>query len=240
MLKSLKQILEVLHSLGVSEAIIEPDDGQTRIRAAHGDGSIVVYDHIDDNDVVDLPMAIQSVNGLLSRLNLFDVNKASADIEDNGNIITDIRIKQGRKKASFRFAEMKNVAVPSQKPETTPSDVITFPSDYVKYIGKAISAMSFTGDKKERTISVKGDGGSGVLSISITDGEDDSFDEEIENVNIETERGIWEVIPFQRVMNKSSDYNSHDDGSANFTIDEFGIATFQVGLFSVMVLPMAD
>lgn len=236
MLKSLKQILEVLHSLGVSEAIIEPDNNQTRIRAAHEDGSIVVYDHIDDH-IVDLPMAIQSVNGLLARLNLFDIDKASADMKDNGDIITDIKIKQGRKKASFRFADKRKVAVPSQKPETTPSDVLTFTSEYVKYLGKAISSMSFTGEKKSRTINVKGDGE--VLNISITDGEDDSFDEEIEDVSVETERGIWEVIPFQRVMNKASDYNK-DDGSANFVIDEYGIATFQVGMFSVMVLPMAD
>jgi hypothetical protein len=190
----------------------------------------------DDAVVTDAPMGIHSVRGLLSRLNLFDIEKSTAGFTENNGMIKDVVIKQGRRKASFRFAKPTNISAPKAAPASIQSDAITFESDYVKNLGKAIAAMAFTGNKEERTISVHGDGG--YLRIVISDGEDDSFNEEIEDVNIETERGVWEVLPFQTVMNKAAGVSP--DGKSVFTIDQHGIANFDLVLFSAMILPMAS
>lgn len=236
MIKELKLILEILQSVGVDEAVIEPngDDG-SRIRAANKDGNIVIFDDIEFA-ITEFPMGIQSVRGLLSRINLFDTDKASVETEDDGKTVRDMVIKQGRKKASFRFANPARIMAPTSTPDSTPSDVLTFSEEYVQYLVKAIAAMSFTGNKEERTISIHGDGE--ALNIRISDGEDDAFNEVLEDIEVETERGSWEVTPFQRVMNKASEYNPNKE--ANFVIDSFGVVTFSLEHFNVMIVPMAS
>lgn len=236
MIVELKLILETLSSIGIEEAIIEPNENGSLIRAANKDGNIIVHDVIPEA-ISDFPMGIQSVRGLLSRIDLFDIEKCSAVLDDDSDHIRDIKIKQGRKSATFRFASPRNIQAPKNAPETNESDVLTLDKEYVKYLGKAVTAMSFTGDKAERTISLHGtDKG---LSVKIFDGEDDSFDEVLEDIQIETNKGVWEVNPFQRVMNRSSEYNT-TDGSATLVIDELGIAMFDLSYIKVMIVPMAS
>lgn len=234
-ISELKMILETIQSVGVDEAIIEPVDGGdgSRIRAANKNGNVIIFDEIPEI-FSEYPMGIQSVGGLLSRITLFDDSKASAELTDDGTIVTDILIKQGRKKATFRFASPDNIYAPPVVPETTESDVIEFSKDYVQYLGKAITAMSFTGKKENRTVAIQGTGSG--LSVSISDGDVDAFDEVVEDIKTETTRGIWEVGPFQRVLKEASEH----DGVARFTIDNYGIGTFDLGVIRVMVVPMAS
>lgn len=232
-ISELKLILEGIQSVGVDEAIIEPFEDGSRIRAANKDGNIVIFDKIPET-FSDVPMAIQSVGGLLSRINLFDENKASADLELGDECVTDILIKQGRKKATFRFAAPRNIYAPPKVPESDESDVVEFDKEYVQYLTKAIAAMSHTGNKENRTISFHGE--ESGFSVTISDGDVDAFDEIVDTINVETTRGCWEVVPFQRVMKQSTEH----DGISRFTINNFGICTFDLGLFRVMVAPMAD
>lgn len=237
MIIQLKLILETLSSVGIEEAIIEPsDNGGTIIRAANAAGNILIYDEIDDR-ISESPMGVQSVRGLLSRIQLFDADKCTASLEDGGDFIRDIKIKQGRKSATFRFCPPKNIHALKTVPNSTKSEVLTISKEYVKYLMQAITAMSFTGDKEERTISLHGTNKG--MSVKISDGEDDSFDEVVESVVGETTAGSWEVIPFQKVMSKSSEYNTTDK-SASFVIDDLGIITFDLSFIKVMIAPMAS
>lgn len=233
MIKELKNVLEVLQSVGIEEAVIDPAEDGSVIRAASKEGAIVIFDCIPEK-VANFSMGIHSVRALLSRINLFDVEKASASISDDGENVLDMEIKQGRKKAIIRFSDPKRLSAPTTVPDSEKSDDIVFKEEYVQYLSKAIAAMSFTGKKEERTISIHGDGDS--LHISISDGEEDSFDEEIEASGIETDKCRWDVVPFQRVMTKSMDYA----GQASFVVDEYGIATFDLAVMKVMIAPMAS
>lgn len=237
MIIELKTILEALNSVGIEEVIIEPNDDNesSRVRAVSKDSSVVVCDDIPIV-FVEYPMGIESVRGLLSRLNLFDTDKASITMTDGNDVIQDITIKMGRKKASFRCCHPKHISAPSEAPDSTKSDVITFNKEYVTYLGKAVAAMSFTGEKDKRTIALHAE--DGTMSVKISDGQYDSFNEVIEDVEVETEHGVWEVSPFQRVMNKAVEYSETDE--ANFTIDDFGVATFSLGYFEAMIVPMAS
>lgn len=236
MIADLKLILETLVSVGIDEAIIEPCPEGSLIRAANAAGNIIIFDTIADV-VTTSPMGIQSVKGLLSRIALFDIDKCKVEFEEAGDYVRDIKIKQGRKSATFRFYPPKNIAAPKGMPASIESEVLTFTNEYVKYLGQAITAMTFTGKKEERTITLKG--ATNGLSVTVSDGEDDTFDEVIEDIKTETNVGTWEAVPFQRVMNKSSDYNTTDK-SAKFVIDNFGIITFDLSFIRVMIAPMAS
>lgn len=236
MISDLKLILETLSSVGIDEAIIEPTEQGSIIRAANSTGNIIIYDEVPET-ISEYPLGIQSVRGLLSRINLFDVDKCSSELDDNGTYVRDIKIKEGRKSATFRFCPPSNIHAPRSAPDTEESEVLTLSNEYVKYLGQAITSMSFTGEKEERTISLKGT--ERGLVVKISDGEDDSFNELVEGIDTETITGVWEVVPFQRVMNKSSEYNTPDK-SALFTIDSIGIITFDLSSMKVKIAPMAS
>jgi len=239
---TLKKLLDTMNSVGITQAVIEPtEDGDgTLIRASNKDKNILVFDSIEEK-LVDLPMGIQSVPGLLSRIQLFDEEKASISLDDNGKIVLAATIKQGRKKASFRFADPHKrdaVPVPAKIPgDLSLSNCVEMQDDYVKYLSSAIMAMSYTGNKAERTISFsKGDDENIILKVS--DGEDDAFSDTLENTESVDlgSAAMWEVVPFERLLKASRDTNK--DKVAKFGINDYHIAIFDLGIVKTLVSPL--
>lgn len=234
-MNSIKHVLEVLTSVGIDEVVFEPtDSGGTKLRGANKDQNIIVFDTIDEN-ITDHPMGVQSVKGLLSRIQLFDDSKASIEFEDNDELITDIKVKQGRKKVSYRCAAPSNVLAPKRVPGDFDSDDrIELEKEYTDYISQAISSMSYTGDKAERTISIGVEDNSATFNIF--DGEDDSFSD-VKTVDYpDSDKAYWEVVPFQRVMKQSVEQST--EGKASFFITEHGIAVFSVSNLKIIVAPV--
>lgn len=239
----LKVLLSTMHQVGITQAVIEPDkedENRTRIRASNKDKNILVYDTIDER-LVDLPIGIQSVVGLLSRVQLFDEDKASITLRDNGKIVLDATVKQGRKKASFRFADPTKrdaVPVPAKIPgDLSLSNCLEMSDEYVKYLSSAIQAMSHTGNKAERTISfTKGDDENLILKVS--DGEDDSFIETLEGTEevVLDSVATWEVTGFERLLKAARETNK--EKVAKFGINDYHVAVFDLGVLNVLVSPM--
>lgn len=238
MIKDLRGILEVLRDLGIDEAVIEQTDDpeQTRVRAANVQNNIIVYDEIDVQIVtVKRGMGIQSVRGLLSRLDLFDLDKASFDVRLDGDVVGDLILKEGRKKVSFGFASPSRVLAPSKLPEVSDVHTLVLEPEYVKYLGKAMTAMTFTGDKEEQSLSIRGSAEHGTAEISIVDGDTDSFSEVLPT-DIGNSAGSWEVAPFRRVIAKALDYQPT---GVPISIDEYRIATVDLGILRVKIVPKA-
>lgn len=237
MIIDLKNILDCLDAVGVEEVVIEPseDSTGTLVRGADRKRDIVVFDTVEGIILTEYPIGIQSVKGLLSRLSLFD-DDATIELEDDGEMVMNIKIKKGRKKASYKCAAAEHLSVPKFVPgdlqvEEDKSIVLT--KEYVSHLSHAIQSMSFTGSN-EQSLSVKVDSHNAV--ISIYDGEDDSFTDELKNVGLEScDKSSWGVKPFQRVMKCSIEGK---DQTA-FTVNEHGVAVFTVGLIDVIISPFA-
>ena len=231
----LKTLLEVLSSVGVEEAVVEPSEDGTLVRGANKDRSVIIYHTIPDS-LLECPMGIQSVKGMLSRLELFDSAKSAITTTTHNDLISDLTVKQGRKKASYKCAEPSALTVPKKVPgDLSIVKEITFDKAYVDYLSQAITAMSYTGSKQERSISISVKGGD--LELTIFDGEDDSFVDEMKVDDFEDTKKIsWDVQPFQRVLKQSLECRGE---SAAFTISEHGIAVFDLSLINVLVAPIS-
>lgn len=235
----LKEILEIVAGVGIEELVIEPIDPQrTRLRGANKERNIIIYDEVDDA-VSDLPMGLMSVRALLSRLDLFDPDKAKIETTDDKKLINNVTIKQGRKKASYKCADPTHLAVPKKIPGNLDSDnKIELEKDFVDYISQVITSMSYTGAKAERTISLSVT--DEKMKISIFDGEDDTFTDErsCEGSGVsDFSKSSWEVHPFLKVLKKSVEQDN--DALAKFSVTEHGIAVFSVGDYSIIVAPVA-
>jgi hypothetical protein len=232
-----KNILETLSGVGIEELVIEPlDKTKSRLRGANKERNIIVFDEVD-NQLSDLPLGVMSVKGFLSRLDLFDPDKASISLTDDSTMINNVLIKQGRKKASYKTADPRHLAVPKKIPGNLESDVnIVLSKETIDYLSQAITSMSYTGAKAERTISLTIS--NETMTISIFDGEDDTFSDEIAcDGASDSPKSSWEVIPFLRVLKKSVELSNDDIGT--FHITEHGIAVFQVGEREIIVAPVA-
>lgn len=233
------KILQTLDSVGIEEAIFEPDpDSQgTKIRGANKSGTIIVYDVID-TEVSSLPMGVQSIRGLLSRIRLFDLEKVSIELKDNGSEIHDMMIKQGRKKASFSFVEPSKIRAPKFVPTDGLVEGIEFTEEYATYLNNAMSSMGYTGTKDSQTVSMSCD--ESVLEVMIHDGEFDSFVDHVESAT-EIEdftKGYWEVAPFKTVMTQSVKHS--ETKTALMSVNPVSkVAKFSLGDISVMIAPMA-
>ncbi len=227
------ELLSTLESVGVEEAVFEPTQDGTLIRGANKDTNVLVYHTIPD-DLVTHPTGIQTVRGLLSRIELFDRDGTTITGTEKNGVISDILIKKGRKKASFKCAAPDRLTVPKKVPgDLGITESIILEKDYIDHLNAAISAMAYTGSKAERSISLMVE--NNVATISIFDGEDDSFSDEIQVDFRNTRKFGWDVAPFQRVMRSSEDKVGH----AKFTISEHGIAVFDNAKINVLVAPVS-
>jgi hypothetical protein len=232
-----KNILETLSGVGIEELVIEPiDKNKSRLRGANKERNIIVFDEVD-NQLSGLPLGIMSVKAFLSRLELFDPDKASISVTNDSTVINNVAIKEGRKKASYKCADPSHLAVPKKIPGNLESTAtITMSKERVDYLSQAITSLSYTGNKAERivTVSIKDE----VMSLSIFDGEDDTFSDEIECVGAaDSPKAAWEVNPFLRVLKKSAEQS--EDDTARWHITEHGIAVFVVGTYNIIVAPVA-
>jgi len=211
-----KELLQELSDIGINECVIEPVDEGTRVRGSNKDRNTIVFKTLE-MELVETPIGIQSVRGLLSRINLFESDKAKITTKDNGEHTQAVTIKQGRRSATFRCAAPENLAVPKVVPDCgiTDENRIIFNADYVGFINDAVSAMSYTGNNAERSISAKVENNEIVVNC----------------------RGVWEIGPFSKLMKLSSHYV---DGDAEFSISEHGVAVFRIGVLDALVPPMVS
>lgn len=229
-------LLRTLSSVGIEEVVFEPDpstEGSTLIRGANKDMNVIVY-HSVPYQLTEHPMGVQTVKGLLARVELFDVSVAVLTPSEKNDVVYDLLIKKGKKKASFKCSPPDRLQVPKKVPgDLSITSDIVLEKDYIDHLNNAISAMAFTGSKAERSISLMVV--DNKATISIYDGEDDSFSDELEVQFNDTKKFSWDVAPFQRVMRSSED----SQGKARFTISEHGIAVFDLGVLNVLVAPVS-
>lgn len=241
-IKVLKEILTTLDQAGITQAIFEPTEGGTLIRGANKDKNILIFDTMK-SDLVELPMGVQSITGLLSRVNLFDEEKAKIVVEKSSSddMISSITVKQGRRKASFRLGNpllrKGGLSVPTLISENIDEvQELTFSEEYVKYLSSVISSMGYTaGNKAERTLGLDCDGG--TVNLRISDGEDDSFVDVLEDTDVELEsQASWEVAPFERMLKQSMEVNPGK--KAKFGISENHVAVFDLQIIRALVIPL--
>jgi len=236
----LKDILEQLTSLGISEAIIDPitidGNDHTQVRAGNKDHSILIFDSIEGK-LSDKAMAIASVRGLQTRLALFNEDKASVIVTNGSTFVSSIEIKEGKRKASFTMSHPNMILYPKVMPEyEILGDVINFSKEFIDYLMEVFNSISFTGKRENRKISIKS--GNGELIINVSDGESDSFTEtfpsDVAENDIPTTQ--WEVEAFKMALKKSSECDV--DKKVSFFITNIGTAVMTAQPLSVIVAPI--
>lgn len=236
-LYELKLVLEDLYSVGIKSVVLDPNnDGDgTLVRASDKDGKVAVYCD-SEFSFSDKTIAIQDVSSILSRVNLFDVNKATVEITDNDDYVLELKIKQGRKKTRFRCAPPEALQVPSRVPgDLTIKDgeCVVLQRDYVSYITDVISSLSKTVSDTPANVAIeiKDDN----LNVTISDGETDSFSDTLVEIGVDDrDKSYWDAIPFSKVIRQSI----RESEEAKFIISkDHGLAVFAVGTVDVIVVP---
>lgn len=241
-IKVLKLILEELNAVGINQVRFDPNEDPTKkttlIRGASEDKSVSIY-HEVDFELTDTPIGISTVKGLLSRINLYDASKTALSVTKHTKeeFVTDINIKQGRNKGSFRCGNPKTILFPSKLPGAYLIEhPITLSNEYVTHLTKIFSSIVMTGTKEDQAVNaaIQDDGG---LTFTVFDGEADTVTDVTtqDGYQGESAKGRWNIPAFQRVMKYSS--SVAEDGTARFIINERQLAIFKLDLLNVAVIP---
>lgn len=232
-----RELLDILMSVGIEEVVVEPHEDKTRIRGTNKDQSIIIFYVSDQYTAPDFPLGIQSVRALNSRVALFD-DTATIKIEPNRTEtqINCLNFKQGRRSVSYRCGNVGDLNPPTRIPgdmALDPDDSIILTKEYVEYLSNVISSISQTGQKGAQTVSIGI--ADGVATITVYDGEDDSFVDQIDAEGLEDKAiASWEMAAFQRVMKQSLGKETE----TCVTIAERGVAVFPVGNLNILVRPI--
>lgn len=239
MITELKLILETLQSVGIINCSIEPienDESNSLIRGADKNGEIAVYDTIPYR-FSDSAIGIYSVNMLLSRVNLFDTEKASFKFEEGTVFNKGITIKQGNRKASYRFMDPSRLSIPTIPQNIEEKEFCGISQESVKLLEKAMAAMARPNSYKESGyIKLISDGDSPLISVKIYDGDDDTYVDEIETLDETTldHSGSWDIDPFKLCLSRSS---KAGNGEAIMQVNENGVIIMDIGAFNVCIPP---
>jgi hypothetical protein len=243
-LNKVQESLDILSRVGIEEVALVSDTSEddeavkTVIRGASADKQIVIYHTLDTDYIDGYTIGILSIKPFLSRLNLFDINKAKVDIEDDGagkKVAEQLTIKQGRRKITYRCYDIGYLSIPSRIPSNlNDGSQFVFDSEYTQYLLKVISSLIQTAsDKTEAKVSMSYS--DSTIKLTMDDGEDDKFveeithDEEIEDVDNTT----WSMVSFAKLLKESLSQQEE----TRFKVTEYGVAIFEIGGLELALAP---
>lgn len=232
-----RELLDILMSVGIEEVVVEPFEDATRIRGSNKDNSVLIFFTTDEYSAPEYTLGVQSVRALNSRVSLFG-DSSNITIEPNRakTQISRLLFKEGRKSASFRCGNAADLTVPSKVPgnmEINERSSIILTKEYVDHLSSVIASISQTGQRGAQTVSIEIK--DEVATITVFDGEDDSFTDQIEVKGLEDKKvSSWEMSAFQRVMKQSLG----KDAETLVSIADHGVAVFPVGNLNILVRPI--
>ena len=225
----LRSILSSLQKIGIKRCVFTPSEEGLRISGSSKDDNVIVFDTID-TDIIDVPMGVNDISALLSRVDLFD--DSATIVVDSSDCVDSLTIKKARKKVTFHCQEPSTLTVPKKIPPLSPdTESVKLSEEYVTTLNKVVSSISKTGNKKEANISI--DITDGNVKLTVYDGEHDSFVDDIEIDITQTAQASFETSAFTHILKESLT----DDG-VEFIISDFGFAVFAVDGIDVIVAPL--
>ena len=241
-----KEILEVLDGVDIAECAIYAEDGKNKIRAVNTDQTTIVFTEVDQ--FIDDNIGLLSVKGLLSRLNLFDLEKAGVTFKTNekngSSFIEQMTIKEGRRRSSVRATSPKSIDAPTQYPQTEKVFNAYLSKSYVNFINKMKSSIAFmpsnSSDDIKLTMTVEK--GSETANLKIVGGTSDDFSDEIEcdgneNMQSDTFVATWTIDSLMRVLKRAA-MGLDDEDTISVEVNDVGVLEVVANGIVVSVMAM--
>lgn len=241
----MKSLLRVLDGVDISEVgiLVSEDGKENKIRGITQDKSMLVYDSVDA--FMDTTMGIINVKNLNNRLALFDEEKMGVEVSTksgkNGEYVTEVRIKEGRRRSRVITTDPTQMAIPTQYPETEVVFTASVDKEYVAYLNKIRQSITATSAVKEMTVKLElNENSDGILKLTI-DGDYDDFQDEVNGDVVEEYKGEsfsaqWKTHSFMKALRLAATVNEED--SIDFQVTDIGILQVGIGGFTVSIAPV--
>lgn len=235
-----KNVLEILKGIGAKECGIEEKDGMTLVRSISDDAMIGIYTTIEHmGNPAGAGIGILSIQGMLSRIDLFDLEKATVTFTEedasDDSFVSSIHVKQGRRKSDIRTTSPSSCRITKQIPEFEKKFSITFSSDEISMLNKAYQSLrNVTSDKDcEVQLTINEDA---TLNLVMERGQRDRFAETFQGEHLVETKGevVFAAEPLLRAIKQAGAWS--EDQSATVVIDAEGNATVKIGEISTLVV----
>mgnify|MGYP006425038169 CR=1 FL=1 len=228
-----KEVLEVLQGVDIPECAVFAEKDTNQLRAVSNDRSTIVFTDVEK--FIETQVGILSVKGLLTRLNLFDTEKAGVNEEtkesEQGDYISDLTIKEGRRRSKVKTTHPQRLAAPTKYPDAKKAFTAFITKEYVDYIGKMKSSISSVPSQEDLTLSLSVDSNTPDETINLSIGGGyDNFHDEVEGEilgDFSEFSATWKIDSLMRVLKRAAS-SLDDEDYITLTVNDLGIMEVDV------------
>lgn len=235
-----KNILEAMKNLGINECAFTPRGEKTRVSAIENKThQIGICCDLEDLEI-SKPMGVLHVPSMLSRIQLFDVEKAGAtlNVSSDDSFISNFTLKQGRRVSRITTTDPEMLQTPVDVPPMETIASFEFDEEFVGFMDKASRSIAATPGGTSDAILI-------ISSVSGTDFEfqiksgDDVFVEHVDSHDdiTHTSTCTFSARQFMTAVKQSVMWSTATENkTAIFELTSLGHAVVSVGEMSVFVL----
>lgn len=241
-----KRVFDIINGSDIKKCAIL-DAGETnQIRGISEDRTTIIFTEVP-KFIEKADVGIISVPSLLSRLNLFDEQKAKVAVNvregQNGDYISSMVVSEGRRRSTVKTNDPENMKgeIPKKYPEAKTMMTIYMETPYIRMLDQMRSSIKTVAGQDDFYIRVGYKAGSeNEIDFSICGGNDD-FDDVLESYNIPDNStafsASYQIDSFMRVFKKAASI----EGEAKILVEvnSLGVMEVDVGGIRVSLVPIS-
>lgn len=194
-LKRFFDIANTVNNAGIKTVVFDCKEDGVLVRGADDKTTAAVFSFINGNFIQNT-MGVHRLQTMIDRLKLFDLEKATGEVELRGDVARSLTIRQGRKRASISFADPNKMVAPKSIINDELSNRIVMDAEKVAEINSAISAL------QPELLTLRGDGENIILELLEKD-TNDVFSDVVGQNNAGSWERHWSVVPFRRLVTQA-------------------------------------
>lgn len=249
-LAATKKVLEIMKGVNITQAnILVHENNQNQIRGITEDKTIVMFTNVPQ--FIETGVGLLSVNGLLTRLNLFDQEKMGVDLKTEESqktgedYVSKIVVKEGRRRSTVTTTDpdILRSKTPQKYPEAARVCTVGMTKEYVDYINKMKASVSTAASTETLYAEIHFDSETdeGFVNFNIGGGYDD-FDDSIVAELDESVEGMafsvqWKIEPFIRAIRQAASSSENDEFMMH--VNDMGFLEIDIDGIIVSVAPMS-
>jgi hypothetical protein len=226
----LYKIIRTLSLTGIDTAILDNVNNDLLIRGVDKDGVTFVFHTIDGNDISTKPIGLETIQPLVNKMKLINLDNVNAVLEEDENNIKRVTFKEGRKKVTHTFINPTKLSVPKNIAFDEIKNSIVLSKSAIDNIGKVLSTF------QSETVSLSGIGTDIVMKVE--DKDSNTF-EDVIGTNSEGDwHYAWQRDKFIKLIKTSLAENESE--SVQLVISAKGILYFDINDIIIMLFPSPE
>lgn len=225
------EILKTLSLTGIDTAVLDSKEEGLLIRGVDKDGVTFVFHTIENNDVTNVSMGLNTIQTLVSKMGLLNLDNTTAETVEDEYDVKSITFKEKRKKVTHALTNPAKLPAPKNISFDEIKNSITLTKDEVAAMSKVLNTFN---PEKVQLIGTGND-----IILRVEDKDSNTFEDVISTSNSSGDwKYVWLKDKFIKLIKTSLTENESD--SVSLVISAKGVMYFDINDIIIMLFPSPE